>query len=67
MSDRNLTNLIKDIIFYYVKYYYEKHLKDNKVDKLNNEDVNTFVDALFNTNLNKFKKYIRDSLKKKSR
>jgi hypothetical protein len=61
---RNITNLIKDIIFYYVKYYYDKHLKDQNIEKISDDEVNSFVDTLFNNNPGKFKKYIRDSLKK---
>ena len=63
-DNRNTTNLIKDIIFYYVKYYYDKHLKDNNIQKINDEEVDSFVETLFNNNPGKFKKYIRDSLKK---
>tara|TARA_B110000285_G_C14964662_1_gene533433 strand:- start:628 stop:948 length:321 start_codon:yes stop_codon:yes gene_type:complete len=63
-TNRNTTNLIKDIIFYYVKYYYDKHLKDNGIQKINDDKVDGFVDTLFSTNPSKFKKYIRDSLKK---
>ena len=63
-DNRNTTNLIKDIIFYYVKYYYDKHLKDNDIQKINDEEVDSFVETLFTNNPGKFKKYIRDSLKK---
>jgi len=61
---RNITNLIKDIIFYYVKYYYDKHLKDQNIEQISDDEVNSFVDTLFTNNPGKFKKYIRDSLKK---
>lgn len=61
---RNTTNLIRDIVFYYIKYYYDKHLEEHKLDKLPDNEISNFVDKLFNDNPSKMKKYIRDSLKK---
>ena len=61
---RNTTNLIRDIVFYYIKYYYDKHLTEHKLKKLLEEEISPFVDKLFNDNPSKMKKYIRDSLKK---
>ena len=63
-STRNTTNLIRDIVFYYIKYYYDKHLEENKLKRLSDEEISPFVDKLFNDNPKKMKKYIRDSLKK---
>ena len=61
---RNTTNLIRDIVFYYIKYYYDKKLVEDKIEKLSEEEISPFVDKLFNDNPKKMKKYIRDSLKK---
>jgi hypothetical protein len=63
-TTRNTTNLIRDIVFYYIKYYYDKHLEEHKISKLEDEKIEEFVDKLFNDNPKKMKKYIRDSLKK---
>jgi hypothetical protein len=63
-TTRNTTNLIRDIVFYYIKYYYDKHLEENKLERLPNDEISKFVDKLFNDNPTKMKKYIRDSLKK---
>ena len=63
-STRNTTNLIRDIVFYYIKYYYDKHLEENKLKRLSDEEISPFVDKLFNDNPQKMKKYIRTSLKK---
>ena len=30
---RNLTNLIKDIVFYYIKFYYDKELTKKNIKK----------------------------------
>jgi hypothetical protein len=63
-TTRNTTNLIRDIVFYYIKYYYDKHLTENSLERLLEEEISPFVDNLFNNNPSKMKKYIRDSLKK---
>ena len=61
--DRNTTNLIKDIVFYYVKYYYDKHLNENNIVQIENSDVPRFIDNLYDNNSKKIKNYIRTSLK----
>jgi hypothetical protein len=63
-TTRNTTNLIRDIVFYYIKYYYDKHLEEYKLKRLQEEEISPFVDKLFNDNPIKMKKYIRTSLKK---
>ena len=63
-NTRNTTNLIRDIVFYYIKYYYDKHLEENKLKQLSEKEISPFVDKLFNDNPSKMKKYIRTSLKK---
>ena len=63
-NTRNTTNLIRDIVFYYIKYYYDKHLEEYKLETLQEEEISPFVDKLFNDNPSKMKKYIRTSLKK---
>ena len=31
----NLADMVKDVTYFYIKYYYEKELTDTKKDKLN--------------------------------
>ena len=61
--ERNTTNLIKDIVFYYVKYYYDKHLNENNIVQIENCNVPAFIDNLYDNNSKKIKTYIRTSLK----
>lgn len=61
--ERNTTNLIKDIVFYYVKYYYDKHLNENNIVQIENCNVPGFIDNLYDNNSKKIKTYIRTSLK----
>ena len=60
---RNTTNLIKDIVFYYIKFYYDKILEEKNIKKLKDDEIDPFVDDLYSNNPNKIKKYIRASLK----
>lgn len=66
MSDKKipLTNLIKEIVFCYVKYYYDDYLKKHKLDKMSENDINEFINIYYNEKKNDLKKYIRNSLKK---
>ena len=61
--ERNTTNLIKDIVFYYIKYYYDKHLKENSIKKIDDDNIIPFIDSIYNNNSLKIKNYIRSSLK----
>ena len=62
--ERNLTNLIKDIVFYYIKYYYDKHLKENSIEKILDDNIKVFINNIYDNNSLKIKNYIRKSLKK---
>lgn len=61
--ERNTTNLIRDIVFYYIKYYYDKHLKENSLERIEDENIAPFIDTIYNNNSKKIKNYIRTSLK----
>lgn len=67
MSDnvkKTLPNLIKEVIFFYVKYYYEKYLKDKDLKILNNEQIIEFVDLHYTNKEKEIRDYVRKSLKK---
>lgn len=61
---RNTTNLIKDIVFYYIKFYYDKELKNKKKHIMEECEIETFVNDMYTDNTDKIKTYIRNSLKK---
>ena len=62
-EDKTITNMIKDITFHYIKFFYNKELDNRKVDRLLDSDVSTLVNDLYETKSDSLKKYIRDTLK----
>ena len=65
-DDEKLTlpNMVKDIVFFYIKHYYDKYLKKNNITILSESEINNFISENYVNKQNKIKKYIRDSLKK---
>ena len=63
-TEKSLPNMVRDISFYYVKYYYDKFLKDNSVDKMTTQQITEFIEDHYTNKENDIKKYIRNSLKK---
>ena len=59
-----LPNMVKDIIFFYIKHYYDKYLATNNLSVLNDQQIEEFISSNYVNKQNKIKKYIRDSLKK---
>jgi hypothetical protein len=64
MDTKSLPNLVKDIIFFYVKYYYEKYLTENSLEKMSEDDINKFISIYYGEKQQELKDYIRKSLKK---
>lgn len=63
-TEKSLPNMIRDISFYYIKYYYDKNLKDVNTGKMSLLEVNSFIEEYYTNKENNIKKYIRNSLKK---
>ena len=59
----NLTILVKDITYFYIKYYYEQELVKTQQTKLNETDLKQMIELLYNEKSSDLKKYIRDTLK----
>lgn len=64
MENRNISNLIRDIVFYYIKFYYDKYLIDNKCILIEKEKITPFVEELYVDKTKELKDYIRNSLRK---
>ena len=64
MSVKSLPNLVKDIIFFYVKYYYDKYLTEHSLETMNDEDIDKFIGIYYGEKQQDLKDYIRKSLKK---
>ena len=59
----NLADMIKDITYFYIKYYYEKELTDTKQQTLSENDLKNMINKLYLEKTSDLKKYIRDTLK----
>ena len=62
-EDKTLTNMIRDIVFHYIKFFYETELKNRNLNKLPNEEVSQLVKTLYEEKSQHLKQYIRDTLK----
>ena len=59
-----LPNMVKDIIFFYIKHYYDKYLTKKGIKILSNSEIEEFISENYVNKQVKIKKYIRESLKK---
>jgi len=62
-NNNNLTTMIRDITYFFIKFYYEKELKENNKTKLEETHLRQMIDNLYVEKANELKKYIRDTLK----
>lgn len=63
MTEKKLPQLVKDITYFYIKYYYEKELTTNNTNKLTDDKIKQLISTLYNEKSSDLKKYIRDTLK----
>jgi len=59
----NLTELVKDVTYFYIKYYYEQELEKTKKQKLLENELHNLINNLYIEKSLDLKKYIRDTLK----
>jgi len=59
----NLADMVKDITYFYIKYYYEKELTDTNQSKLNDNELKNMINKLYVEQSSELKKYIRETLK----
>lgn len=60
----NLTNTIKNITLYYIKKHYLKYLKDNNLDRIENDTIKELVSDFYHNKDMEIKTYIRSTMKK---
>ena len=56
-------NLIRDVTLHYVKYYYEKYLKENNVNKIPEVELKELVSKLYVEKQKDLRDYIRKNMK----
>ena len=59
----NLTSLVKDVTYFYIKYYYEQELEKTNQKKLSDTHLKNLINNLYLEKSSDLKKYIRDTLK----
>ena len=59
----NLADLVKDVTYFYIKYYYDKELENRKQKVLSENDLHILIDKLYVEKSSDLKKYIRETLK----
>jgi hypothetical protein len=62
-TSNNLAGMVKDITYFFIKYYYEKELKETNQTNLTDEHLKNMINTLYQEKSNELKKYIRDTLK----
>lgn len=60
----SLQKNIKDLIFFYVKTNYDNYLKENKIQFIENDKIDTVISELFESRKEHIKEFIKQSLKK---
>ena len=55
--------MIRDITYYFIKYYYDKELQTTEQKILLEDQLRGMIDRLYIEKVAEFKKYIRDTLK----
>jgi hypothetical protein len=59
----NLTTMVRDITYYFIKYYYDKELQTTGQRMLPEDQLRGMIDRLYIEKAGELKKYIRDTLK----
>ena len=63
MANQNLSSMIKDITYFYIKHYYDKLLTEKNKNKLTQVELRNFINEMYVEKQIELKKYIRDTLK----
>lgn len=61
---KSLPNMIRDIIFFYVKFYYDKYLTEHNLSSMTESNIEDFINIYYVEKQLDLKDYIRKSLKK---
>ena len=63
-GEKTLTNLVKETVFYYVKYYYDKYLTEHQLTIMDDADIDRFIQTNYTDREKDLRDYVRKSLKK---
>jgi hypothetical protein len=59
----SLQKHIKDLIFFYIKTNYEKHLTDNNITYIEEKDIEPLINSLYTERKDHIKQFIKSSLR----
>ena len=59
----NYADLVKDITYFYIKFYYEKELETTNQKTITEDNLHKLINSLYIQKASDLKKYIRDTLK----
>ena len=62
-TDKNLTTMVKDITYFFIKHHYDKELVIRNVRLLDEENLKGLIERLYYEKKDELKKYIRETLK----
>lgn len=62
-TSNNLTTMVRDITYYFIKYYYDKELQTTEQRLMPEDQLRVMIDRLYVEKAGDLKKYIRDTLK----
>ena len=63
-SEKTLTNLVKETVFYYVKFYYDKYLNEHQLTIMDDTHIDQFIQTNYTDREKDLREYVRKSLKK---
>lgn len=63
-GEKTLANLVKETIFFYVKYYYDKYLVEHTIQIMEPQHIDTFIQQHYTDRERDLRDYVRKSLKK---
>ena len=59
----NAQKLVQDLIFFYVKENYKKHLEDNSIDIIPDDSISEVIDSIYIDKKKHLQQFLKDSLK----
>ena len=59
----NITSLVRDITYFYIKYFYDNELIKTQQTTLSESSLSALIETLYIEKSHDLKKYIRDTLK----
>ena len=62
-TGKSLPNLIREIIFFYVKHYYDKYLTEHQLKHMNDADIDAFIQKHYTEKEKELREYVRTNLK----